>query len=361
MSRLKLDQLDWYAILPKLGAPLEWIQNPKKMGPCPIEGGGKTRFRFDNKGGIGTWLCNHCGGGDAVKLVALMNGVSIERAIGLIYEVLDGGRTEGVSYQRQGPVPSIKRTEEDLAKAAKRIRQTLQYSKPIEGTPALAYLKNRIKGLRTEWLNLDAYRYHSGLYHFDEETSKKSRLPALLALVENPSAPGAPVTLHRYYLTSDGEKAKVSPSQLKKMMAASVEKLHGESIRVNSAPACPVAIVAEGLENALPWVMATENRIPVYAAMNAGNLEHFIWPKGTQALLIAADHDHVNPKTGLRIGTHRAKLLKKRAEEQGLKVVIQAPKVPGIDWDDLWNIGEFPSVEWLFRPSPIELEDMAQA
>ena len=33
-----------------------------KHSPCPICGG-KDRFRFDDRDGRGTWICNQCGGG----------------------------------------------------------------------------------------------------------------------------------------------------------------------------------------------------------------------------------------------------------------------------------------------------------
>jgi len=44
-----------------------------KHGPCPACGG-KDRFRFDNKGGRGTWICNQCGAGDGLDLVGKVTG-----------------------------------------------------------------------------------------------------------------------------------------------------------------------------------------------------------------------------------------------------------------------------------------------
>lgn len=35
---------------------------------CPACGG-KDRFRLDNKGGRGTWICNVCGAGDGLELI----------------------------------------------------------------------------------------------------------------------------------------------------------------------------------------------------------------------------------------------------------------------------------------------------
>ena len=38
------------------------------IGTCPMCGG-KDRFRFDDKGGRGTWICSQCGAGDEIELV----------------------------------------------------------------------------------------------------------------------------------------------------------------------------------------------------------------------------------------------------------------------------------------------------
>lgn len=350
-QRLELDKIDWHTILPRLGVGQELIERPNKLGPCPIEREGKTRFRFDNKGGRGTWICNHCGAGDGVRLVALVNGTSDAEAIGLIRESMGGMVREGYSPMRSGPAPAEGRTPAQIEKATRSIERAMAFSYRIASTPALQYLQNRIDGLRADWLNVKDFRFHPNLYHFDEETAKQSRRLALLALVRNPRQSQEVVSIHRYYINEHGHKASVSPTQVKKMMPATVEKIQGESIKTNTAPDGPVVIVAEGLENALAWVMATKNRIPVYSAMNCGNLSHFIWPKGTEALLIAGDHDPVNPKTGLRAGVHHSLLLKERAQAAGIKAVVRVPPQEGIDWDDLWNAQSFPDVSWLFQPA----------
>ena len=89
MSYEKIDfsRVDWHRILPALGVDEKFIVHPKKRGPCPIEQAGTTRFRFDNKEGRGTWVCN-CGAGDGVRLVALVHGVSDAEAIQMIREVI---------------------------------------------------------------------------------------------------------------------------------------------------------------------------------------------------------------------------------------------------------------------------------
>ena len=56
----------WRGILPALGVPAKALSN--RHGPCPMCGG-KDRFRFDDKGGRGTWICSKCGAGDGIELV----------------------------------------------------------------------------------------------------------------------------------------------------------------------------------------------------------------------------------------------------------------------------------------------------
>jgi len=56
----------WPGILAALGVPSHALRN--QHGPCPMCGG-KDRFRFDDQGGRGTWICSRCGAGDGLTLV----------------------------------------------------------------------------------------------------------------------------------------------------------------------------------------------------------------------------------------------------------------------------------------------------
>jgi len=55
----------WRGVLLHLGIPSSALRD--KHGPCPMCGG-EDRFRFDNKDGRGTYICNQCGAGDGMKL-----------------------------------------------------------------------------------------------------------------------------------------------------------------------------------------------------------------------------------------------------------------------------------------------------
>lgn len=61
----------WPDILRGLGVAAECLRD--KHGPCP-SCGGKDRFRFDDKEGRGTYVCNNCGSGDGFGLLELVHG-----------------------------------------------------------------------------------------------------------------------------------------------------------------------------------------------------------------------------------------------------------------------------------------------
>ncbi|HBB8935540.1 DUF927 domain-containing protein [Escherichia coli] len=65
------------------------IPDGGKHGPCPACGG-KDRFRFDNKGGRGTWFCNQCGHGDGLDLVKNVLGKNGGEAARIIADSLPG-------------------------------------------------------------------------------------------------------------------------------------------------------------------------------------------------------------------------------------------------------------------------------
>ncbi|WP_053144984.1 phage/plasmid primase, P4 family [Erwinia billingiae] len=72
----------WPRILPALG--LKVVKN--RHMPCPVCQG-KDRFRFDDKGGRGTWICNHCGAGDGLTLVEKALSISLSEAAARVSEL----------------------------------------------------------------------------------------------------------------------------------------------------------------------------------------------------------------------------------------------------------------------------------
>lgn len=332
-------QVDWYSVLPRLGVDPKLIANPRREGPCPIENGGKTRFRFDNKGGRGTWFCSHCGAGDGVNLIARVNGWTEARAFAEMANVHLGRNGLEPIKPRDYVVKPVEKSDKEIEAAKRNASRAWNKASAISGTPTETYLKRRVRDLDPAWVGT-SIRHHPSLKHYDGETDRTSHHPAMVARVVDASNPTAVVTLHRTYLSQDGMKAKVSDGQVKKLMATTIPgKINGESIRLNTAVS-KIVVVTEGIENGYAWVAATNNTVEVYAAINCSNLGNFKWPKNAEMLIIAADHDAIDVKTGLRPGTHYAKILRERAVEAKLRVAFRVPPIQGMDWDDMWNAGD---------------------
>ncbi|WP_323901732.1 DUF927 domain-containing protein [Aeromonas caviae] len=110
---------NWPELLAAVG-----IDTPSrgKHGPCPVCGG-SDRFRLDDKGGRGTWICNQCGAGDGLDLVSKVTGKPPKEVaellaplVGLSAGGLDPAERERIHQQQQA------RAEAD-AKQAEQLRQ----------------------------------------------------------------------------------------------------------------------------------------------------------------------------------------------------------------------------------------------
>ncbi|SEQ86331.1 putative DNA primase/helicase [Rosenbergiella nectarea] len=73
----------WAQVFPALG--LNLIKN--RHAKCPLCGG-KDRFRFDDEGERGTWICNQCGAGDGLALASKYLSVDITEAARRVREVI---------------------------------------------------------------------------------------------------------------------------------------------------------------------------------------------------------------------------------------------------------------------------------
>ena len=98
-----------------------------KHGPCPVCGG-SDRFRLDDKGGRGTWICNQCGAGDGLDLVSKVTGKPPKEVaellaplVGLSAGGLDPAERERIHQQQQARAEAdAKQAEQQRQKAARR-------------------------------------------------------------------------------------------------------------------------------------------------------------------------------------------------------------------------------------------------
>lgn len=212
-----------------------------------------------------------------------------------------------------------------------------------ESEPARLYLKKR--GINVKSLPLEL-RYHPNVAYYDEVEQKVTGFyPAILGIVRNSA--NLPVTLHRIYLDNEGNKADVP--EVKKMMSAPSDKpMSGSAIRLSQLQEGKILHLAEGIETAL----AIQTKIDssdnpgghaVWATINSTLLEAVNLPNYVKQVVIWADLDLVNPKTGHAPGEWHAKALKARLWKQGIKVAIFMPKaiIPkgkkSVDWLDKLN------------------------
>lgn len=291
----------WGYILPSLGVPDEFLQ--KKHGPCPMCGG-KDRFRYDNKDGRGTWICNHCGAGDGYKLLQLFHGWGFRQAADEVRSVVG-----------EAPAPEVVKVTDDEAKKMAAIRRVWSETEPVaKGDPVWKYLHRRL-GLDLVPASL---RYHPALA-YKHEDGEISHHPAMVAAVTYPDGKGA--TLHRTYLTLDGRKADV-PS-VKKLMPG--RALQTASIKLGGYS--DVLGIAEGIETAL----AASGRfgVPAWACVSSGLMEQWEPPADVKCVVVFGDND---PKFAGQAAAYR---IAHKLACKGIEVEVRIPDVVGKDWADV--------------------------
>jgi putative DNA primase/helicase len=291
----------WHGILTTLGIDSKYLTG--KNGPCPMCGG-KDRWRFIDTNDDGTWICNNCGADSGVGLVMRFLGLPFNDAAQQIEAILGDAQTHA------------SRPERDEGKIRAKVRAMWHQARPVRrGDPVDLWLRHRGVGL-------DVYPFairtgYHVRYYEGRSADVFSDHPAMLAMVSDPD--GAPVTIHRTYLTHNGEKAAVDKPR---KLFSSVTK--GSAIRL--AMPGRVLGVAEGIENGL--AAARLFQVPTWAAICANMLENFEPPPDVERLMVFGDNDlnHV----GQRAAHALAARLTRRVD-----VEVKIPPEPGTDWNDV--------------------------
>lgn len=285
----------WPGILKALGVDDRFLG--KRHGECPFCGG-KDRFRFDDKAGSGSFFCSQCGAGDGMEFLKRHFGWSFKDAAANVDAII-GTVAAGQAI--------IERSEADkVASIKKTLRECLRV---VPGDPVWLYLNRRV-GLDVVPSDI---RFHPGLWHRDGGNH-----PAMVSALRDKDGTG--VTLHRTYLTAQGEKANVSPCKM--LMPGKI--LTGAAVRLSRVQES--IGIAEGIETAL----AASRRfgVPVWAATTATLLEQWMPPEGVREVLICVDND-------LSFTGHAASYaLAKRLVRDGIYVRVEIPKNIGVDWCD---------------------------
>lgn len=329
-------KVDWEKKLVAAGIDRNCLRL-NKAGPCPLcydgKHGGK-RFRFDNKGGLGTWYCQQCGAGNGYTLIQRHTGMSNVE----ILKFLDDG-TNGLSSD----APIKRFTFEDTDFSPEQVKKNRSMLVKVSaGTrslnsddPVSRYLRKRVPGCDLSKLSQDI-RFHPGLKFFEEGEDgrliNRGTFPTMVARAVD--AAGRPITLHRTFLTSKGDKA---PLEDPKKQMKGIRKLDGAAIRLVEVPESRTLGLTEGIETGLAVATGYRYRINVWSLLNCGNLALADIPEGRfDKIIIFADHDRMDVKKEYRPGERFALLLKERLEKMGLQVEIKIPSEEGTDFADVW-------------------------
>jgi len=310
------------------------LSHPGRHVPCPVHGG-KDGFRlFRDVDRTGGGVCNTCGSfHDGFALLMWANGWTFPEALHAVAHELGmadptASETRRVNIPRSTPA---ERDREAVIEALNRVWARSLDPADRRAAPLRAYLANR--GLSGVKLDGEVLRFHPALGYWQRndrnEAELVGRFPAMVALVTG--ADGAPVTVHRTYLTPEGRKAPV-PNP-KKLMGYPGNRLVGGAIRLFRPG--PVLGVAEGIETALAVHLRTG--MPVWSALSASLLARLEPPPETSLVVVWADRD--------RSGAGEAAALSQRERllERGIPVAVHLPPGPipagakGVDWADVWR------------------------
>ncbi len=289
----------WPSLLTMMGIDSRYLNG--KHGPCPICNTGKDRFRFDDKDGYGTYICNTCGPGDGFDLLMKSKRIGFAECAKELESII--GKADLSKPRQSLDSDKIKRSMNNLWAGAKPV---------AKGDPVAIYLAGR--GMQLEAFP-EALRYHDRC-SYSHEGNRYTHHPAMIAMVTGPSGP---TTLHRTYLDTFGRKANL-PS-VRRVMPGKIEK--GAAVQL--APSAAVMGIAEGIETALAASEIWE--MPVWAGLNAGMVMQWQPPAEAKEVYIFGDND------ANYAGQSAAFALAHRLSHEGKQVQVQLPDEPG-DWND---------------------------
>ncbi|NDB68649.1 MAG: hypothetical protein EB015_11725 [Methylocystaceae bacterium] len=277
----------WSSILPSFGISAEFLTG--KHCACPLCGG-KDRFRFDNKDGLGTYFCAQCGSGDGFMLAQKVSGKPFKDIAAHIQGLWNTVRS----------MPQEKRDEIAQQRAIRNAWEGAWQPSPM--SPVGLYLGRR---LGKPWSSIAIKESSAGM----------------ISLVTD--ANGIPVNVHITHLTRFGDK-DANAQVPKRVMPGKLPE--GSAIRIWKA--APIMGIAEGIESAMSAAIIF--KMPVWSAINASLMAKWIPPQESQEIHIFSDNDENFT------GQSKAYALANRLVVQyEKKVIVHIPEEQGKDWNDI--------------------------
>lgn len=281
----------WYGILSTLGVSDKYLRN--KHGPCPLCDDGKDRYRWDNREGRGTFICNKCGAGDGFELLQRLKGWDFKRTAEEVEAVV--GNVRRVEPRS---APTSEEQREAMQKRWKQCKAVM----PEDATSK--YLTRRI-----------------GISHVPAVLRSAPDRPAMVAIMQAPD--GRATMIHTTFLTASGEKAPMDNPRL--MMPGTI----AEGAAVRLAEHGDEIGIAEGIETALSATALTG--IPCWAALNRVLLMKWIAPTDIKRVVIFGDND---AKFDGQAAAY-ALASKIGRQKDAPAVEVRIPATIGEDWNDV--------------------------
>lgn len=305
----------WTEILLHLGLDDRMIRKRTCL-PCPFCAKGRDRFQYTDKYGDGSYFCRKCGGGDGFKLAQQMTSMDFHTLL-LAIE----------SYLGMNPVAAQARSARSSQENLKDVLRIWNEARPVTADDVVGrYLASR--GLILSEYPA-ALRFHPKLRYYSKDAKGRPRpvadYPAMVACLRD--AEGNVFAIQRTYLP-DGKK--LTGGDAKKSLGRGIS-----GVPVQLYEPTEELAIAEGIEKSLAVHLATG--IPTWAMLGAGNFEKLWIPDTVTRVSIYADNDADGDFTGQACAFALARRLK-REEKEGMRreVRVFVPKVPGVDWSDIW-------------------------
>lgn len=290
-----------------------------KHTKCPLCGG-KDRFRFTNKHGLGYVVCNQC-------MPSPIDGIDfLQRVTNLTFADL---AKEIRGFIGETSIRMSKPADNTKNKAAN--NKIWAESYPLQQhDPVHRYLAVERGLAGISFAEVMDIRHHPAMDYWNTDNPDQpyiqGKYSAMVSMVRAPS--GKPATLHITYLTPDGKQAPVT--NVRKIRPPSFD-FAGGAVRLNHHQPGQVIAVAEGIETALSAKKMYGNQsLCVWASLTAGNMEKFIPPNET-SIVIMGDND--KNMAGQKAAFALANRLL-AGPNPPPDVVVSIPEKPGTDFND---------------------------
>lgn len=296
--------------------------------PCPLSGGGKTKFRFfkdfEDTGGA---YHNDVGAlPDGIEVLTWYTGKQKCEVLDELVEIC-GGKTVLDTVKPMPKKPVVFCSEQEAIKREKRIKKVWEESLPITGSLAETYLRSRgiFADLRYLGNNL---RFHPAMLYKEDDNSPWVKLPCMLAVYRDKH--GKPLTFHRTFLKPDGSgKADVSRP---KMIMTPPRDMRGGYIILDKpvkANGQTVIGIAEGIENALS---AREGMgLAMFCGYSDRLMEMTTFPKEVTSVFVFAD---IEPSGA---GLRAANGLKEANKQRDVMILTPEKITEKVDWNDIYQ------------------------